>query len=58
MKPEETGSHYDRIALYWQQQHLNSTYGIPALERAIKFTENKSTALDIGCGAVVDSLTS
>ena len=51
MKPEETGSHYDRIALYWQQQHLNSTYGIPALERAIKFTENKSTALDIGCGS-------
>jgi len=51
MKPEETGSHYDRIALYWQQQHLNSTYGIPALERAIKFTENKSTALDVGCGS-------
>ena len=51
MKPEETGSHYNRIALYWQQQHLNSTYGIPALERAIKFTENKSTALDVGCGS-------
>jgi SAM-dependent methyltransferase len=51
MKPEETGSHYDRIALYWQQQHLNSTYGVPALERAIKFTENRSTALDVGCGS-------
>ena len=51
MKPEETGSHYDRIALYWQEQHLNSIYGVSALERAIKFTENKSTALDVGCGS-------
>ena len=51
MKPEETGSHYDRIALWWQKQHVHSTYGIAALERAIKFVENKSTALDVGCGS-------
>jgi SAM-dependent methyltransferase len=51
MKPEETGSHYDRIALSWQQRHVHSTYGIPALERAIRFVENKSSALDIGCGS-------
>ena len=51
MKPEETGSHYDRIAQWWQEQHLYSTYGISALERAIKFTENKANALDIGCGS-------
>jgi len=51
MKPEETGSHYDRIALWWQEQHLDSTYGIATLERAIKFTENRSTALDVGCGS-------
>jgi len=51
MKPEETGSHYDRIALWWQKQHLHSAYGVAQLERAIKFTENKSTALDIGCGS-------
>lgn len=51
MKPEETGSHYDRIALYWQKQHLNSNYGVSALEWAIKFTETKSTALDVGCGS-------
>lgn len=50
MKPEETGSHYDRIALRWQQ-HVDSTYGIAALERAIRFVENRSTALDIGCGS-------
>src|SRR5690349_12661512 len=51
MKPNETGSHYDKIALWWQEQHLHSTYGVSALERAIKFVERKSTALDIGCGS-------
>ena len=51
MKPEETGLHYDRIALWWQQNHMDSTYGIAALERAIKFVENRSAALDIGCGS-------
>ena len=51
MKPEETGSHYDRIALWWQKEHLHSAYGIGALEKAIKFTDDKSTALDIGCGS-------
>src|SRR5689334_485489 len=51
MKPEETGSHYDRIALWWQKQHVHSAYGITALERAIQFVENKSTALDVGCGS-------
>jgi trans-aconitate methyltransferase len=51
MKPEETGSHYDRIALWWQKQHMHSTYGVAALEKAIKFTDKKSTELDIGCGS-------
>lgn len=51
MKPNETGSHYDRIALWWQKQHLHSTYGVTALEKAIKFVKSKSTALDIGCGS-------
>jgi len=51
MKPEETARHYDHIALWWQQQHRNSNYGIAALERAIRFTETRSTALDVGCGS-------
>lgn len=51
MKPEETGAHYDRIALLWQKQHRNSTYGLAALERTIQFAANKSSALDIGCGS-------
>src|SRR5215208_6864720 len=51
MKPEETGSHYNQIARWWQEQHRDSTYGLAALQRAIQFVENKSTALDIGCGS-------
>jgi trans-aconitate methyltransferase len=51
MRPEETASHYDRVALWWQKQHMRSTYGVTALEKAIQFTENKATALDIGCGS-------
>src|SRR5689334_17064590 len=51
MKPEETGAHYDRIALWWQQQHLGSSYGVAQLERAIRFTSNRSNALDVGCGS-------
>lgn len=51
MKPEETGSHYDRLALHWQEQHRHSTYGLAALERAIRFVEHRSSALDVGCGS-------
>jgi SAM-dependent methyltransferase len=51
MKPDETGLHYDRIALSWQKQHIHSTYGLAALEKAIQFIENSSNALDVGCGS-------
>lgn len=51
MKPKETGLHYDKIASWWQKHHLHSTYGVTALEKAIKFAENKSSALDVGCGS-------
>jgi SAM-dependent methyltransferase len=51
MKPKETASHYDQIARWWQEQHRDSTYGLAALERAIRYVENKSRALDIGCGS-------
>jgi SAM-dependent methyltransferase len=51
MKPEETASHYDRIALSWQEQHKHSTYGVTALGRAIQVVHDKSSALDVGCGS-------
>ena len=51
MRPEETGSHYDRIAHWWMEKHTDSTYGMAALERAIRFTQIRSAALDVGCGS-------
>lgn len=50
MKPEETGSRYDRIARRWQE-NTHESYGITALERAIRFVKNKGWALDVGCGS-------
>lgn len=46
-----TGELYDKIANWWNEQHLNSDYGIKQLERAIQFVKNKNSALDVGCGA-------
>jgi SAM-dependent methyltransferase len=50
VKPAETGAHYDRLALWWQQHNSDSAYGLAALERAIRLTAVRSTALDVGCG--------
>lgn len=51
MEPLDTGVRYDRIARWWQTQHQNSSYGIAQLERAIRFTSTKHSALDVGCGS-------
>ncbi|HEY9853544.1 MAG TPA: class I SAM-dependent methyltransferase [Leptolyngbyaceae cyanobacterium] len=51
MEPLDTGVRYDRIARWWQAQHQNSSYGIAQLERAIRFTSTKHSALDVGCGS-------
>ncbi len=50
MTPEETGLHYDRIASWWLDQMKDSTYGLAALERALKFVPQTGSALDVGCG--------
>lgn len=50
MTPEETGRHYDRIASCWLGQMKDSTYGLPALDRALKFLDTCDSALDVGCG--------
>ena len=47
---ERTGRNYDKIAHWWQEQHRDSQYGIPALKRALTMCGG-STALDVGCGA-------
>lgn len=50
MDPAQTGSRYDRIALRWQENTPDS-YGLEALDRALRFTENRRNALDVGCGS-------
>jgi SAM-dependent methyltransferase len=51
MRPEDTAHRYDQLAQWWQTQHQDSRYGIAQLERAIKFTSDRQTAIDIGCGS-------
>ena len=51
MNPEDTAARYDQIAKWWQTEHKNSSYGVAQLERAIKFTSGRNSAIDIGCGS-------
>ncbi|MBD2448692.1 class I SAM-dependent methyltransferase [Nostoc sp. FACHB-152] len=51
MNPNATAARYDQIARWWQTQHQDSSYGIAQLERAIKFTSKRHSAIDIGCGS-------
>ncbi len=51
MDPKETGAKYDKIAHWWQQQHLDSNYGLSQLRRTLGFSSDQKTALDVGCGA-------
>lgn len=51
MHPTKIGASYDKIASWWQRQHQQSTYGVSALECALKFLSAPQTALDVGCGA-------
>jgi SAM-dependent methyltransferase len=48
--PKIIAHSYDQLAMKWQNEPIQS-YGIAALERAIGFTTNRGSALDIGCGS-------
>src|SRR5262245_7719422 len=50
MDPKETGKNYDATTSWWLEQMKESNYGVAALERALRFVENRRHALDIGCG--------
>jgi SAM-dependent methyltransferase len=51
MHPNDTASRYDRLAQWWQTQHQTSSYGLAALERAIRFVAQPGAAVDVGCGS-------
>jgi SAM-dependent methyltransferase len=50
MDPQETRKNYDQIASWWLKEMQGSTYGIAALERALRFVGDGRFALDVGCG--------
>lgn len=51
MQPSELGKKYDKIAQWWHEQHVNSSYGVHQLEKAIEYSLGTGKALDVGCGA-------
>lgn len=50
MSPGATGEAYDRIARRWQE-NTPPTYGLAALERALRFVKHRGRSLDVGCGS-------
>jgi len=50
MNPATIGARYDAIAHLWQRDTPDS-YGIAALERALRFCTHFEAALDVGCGS-------
>ena len=50
MKPSVIGTKYDKIAQWWHDQHVESSYGLSQFERAVSFTSGGGKALDVGCG--------
>jgi 2-polyprenyl-3-methyl-5-hydroxy-6-metoxy-1,4-benzoquinol methylase len=51
MKPSVLGTKYDKIAQWWHNQHVESSYGVCQFQRAVKFSTGGGQALDVGCGA-------
>jgi SAM-dependent methyltransferase len=50
MHPSEIAERYDGIARWWQD-NVPVTYGMAALERALRFAPKGGVALDVGCGS-------
>jgi len=51
MKPSEIAESYDRIADHWNGEGFHRENGMAQHERALRFTEERGRAIDIGCGS-------
>lgn len=51
MKPTTLGKQYDKIAVWWHEQHKDSDYGVSQVEKALSFRPGGGRALDVGCGS-------
>jgi len=61
MDTQTLGTHYTQIAKWWEEKHIDSTYGVEYVERAIRRVNNKKNALDVGCGSggkIIDTILS
>lgn len=47
----DIGKKYDKIAKWWHENHVNSSYGLEQIERAILYCKHKGSVLDVGCGS-------
>lgn len=50
MEPSTLGTKYDKIARWWYDQHIESSYGVSQFEKAIGYAPKGGKALDVGCG--------
>lgn len=51
MTPRQTARSYDKIAYHWNSDEFNRSNGIAQHQRALRFTERRETAIDLGCGS-------
>jgi SAM-dependent methyltransferase len=51
MTPQETAQSYDALASHWNGEEFNRKNGIEQHQNAVRFLENKTSAIDIGCGS-------
>lgn len=51
MEPKLIGKLYDKVAEWWYANHHTSRYGLPQIERAIRYCKSHRSALDVGCGS-------
>jgi len=51
MNTSGIGQQYDKIATWWNDYHMNSSYGVSQVKRALDFAPPRGKALDVGCGS-------
>jgi SAM-dependent methyltransferase len=51
MTPQETAQSYDNLASHWISKKFNRGNGIKQHQRALMFSKNRESAIDIGCGS-------
>ena len=51
MNPSKQAENYDKIASHWASDNFNLENGIEQHKRALQFSQNKESAIDVGCGS-------